>query len=54
MAKKAQIDKFREAARALEADEDAGKFDRSLGQIAKQKPIGRPEDEGEKQKPKAD
>lgn len=39
MAKKSQIDKFRETARALESDEDEAKFDSTLGKVARQKPI---------------
>lgn len=35
MAKKAQIDKFREAARGLEADEHEGRFDEALKRVAK-------------------
>jgi hypothetical protein len=38
MAKKPQIDKFREAARELEADEDEQTFDKSLERVAKRKP----------------
>jgi hypothetical protein len=38
MPKKPQIDKFRDAARELEADEDERKFDRDLERVAKHKP----------------
>jgi len=48
MAKKPQIDKFRETARAIEADEDERKFDKSLERVAKH----RPKDEGEPKPPK--
>ena len=34
MAKKSQIDKFREAARAVDADDDEAKFDAALKTIA--------------------
>jgi hypothetical protein len=50
MAKKAQIDKFREAARALEADEDERKFDKSLERVAKHKPA--PSEDGAPGAPK--
>ncbi len=33
-----QIDRFREAARALDADEDGAAFKEKLGRIARQKP----------------
>lgn len=33
--KKSQIDKFREAARQLETDDDEKRFDERLGKIAK-------------------
>lgn len=35
---KPQIDKFREAARELEADEDEGRFNSLVGKIAKSPP----------------
>lgn len=38
MVKKPQIDKFRETARALETDEDEGKFDAALRKVAAHKP----------------
>lgn len=34
----AQVDKFRQAARELETDDDEKLFDEKLGKIAKQKP----------------
>lgn len=34
----AQVDRFRELARALEADEDEAKFDETLKGVAKHKP----------------
>lgn len=36
--KKSQLDKFREAARQLETDDDDERFERRLKQIVKQKP----------------
>jgi hypothetical protein len=38
MAKKTQVQKFREAARELETDESEKRFDERLGKIARQKP----------------
>jgi hypothetical protein len=38
MAKKTQVQKFREAARAHEADEDEGKFNDALKRVAKSPP----------------
>ena len=35
-----QIDRFKEAARQLEADESEAAFDEKLKAIAKQKPVG--------------
>ena len=35
---KSQIDKFREAARELETDDDEARFDQRLGKIAKSPP----------------
>lgn len=37
MAKKSQVEKFREAARELEADDNEKRFNEKLGKIAKQK-----------------
>jgi hypothetical protein len=38
MTKKAQIQKFKEAARELETDDNEKRFNERLGKIAKQKP----------------
>jgi hypothetical protein len=38
MPKKPQIDKFRDATRALQADDDERTFDSSLEQVTKHKP----------------
>jgi hypothetical protein len=40
---KTQIDKFKEAARELEADEDEARWDEKLAKIAKVKPKPEPE-----------
>ena len=40
---KSQLDKFKEAARDLECDEDEARFDESVKKLVKQKPV-----EGEK------
>ena len=37
---KTQIDKFREAARELETDDDEKRFDERLGKVAKANPEG--------------
>ena len=37
MAKKSQVEKFREAARELETDDDEKRFNEKLGKIAKAK-----------------
>jgi len=50
MAKKAQIDKFREAARELEADGDERTFDKSLERVVKHKPA--PSEDGASKAPK--
>jgi hypothetical protein len=39
-AKKAQIEKFKQAARELETDDNEKRFNEKLGQIARQKPAG--------------
>lgn len=36
--KKAQLDRFKEAARELEADDDEARFNEKLRKLAKQKP----------------
>jgi hypothetical protein len=38
-----QSDKFKEAARALECDEDEARWDERLRKVAKQKPVEKPE-----------
>ncbi len=38
-----QIDKFKEAARALECDDDPDRFKDRLGKLVKHKPVERPE-----------
>jgi hypothetical protein len=40
MAKKTQIEKFRETARALESDEDEDKFDAALRRVATHRDSG--------------
>jgi hypothetical protein len=40
--KKTQIQKFREAARELETDDNEKRFNEKLGKIAKQKPAPKP------------
>lgn len=42
--KKSQLDKFKEAARELEADDDAERFEKRLKKIVKQKPAGKSDD----------
>lgn len=51
MAKKTQIQKFRDAARAAEASEDEAEFNRTLGRIARAKPADPPKS-GKAPKPK--
>lgn len=36
-----QVDKFRKAARDLEADDDPKRFDERLGKLVKHKPVSR-------------
>jgi hypothetical protein len=38
MSKQTQLDKFKQAARELETDDDENRFDEKLGKIARQKP----------------
>ncbi|GGD47868.1 hypothetical protein [Sinisalibacter lacisalsi] len=38
--KKSQLDKFKEAARQLETDDDEAKFEERLKELVKQKPKG--------------
>jgi len=40
---KTQLDKFKEAARDLEADDDEARFDERLRKIVKHKPVEKPE-----------
>lgn len=42
MAKQTQINKFKQAARELETDDNEKRFNERLGKIAKQKPVGPP------------
>lgn len=39
---KSQIDKFKEAARDLETDDDPKAFDERLGKLVKHKPVTKP------------
>jgi len=52
--KKSQIQNFRDTARALECDEDEGKFDAALSKIAKHKPSGDQPKEPAKAKKKSE
>lgn len=40
---KTQLDKFKEAARDLETDDDEARFDERVKKLVKQKPVGKPE-----------
>ena len=40
---KTQLDKFKQAARDLECDDDERRFDERLKKLVKQKPVERPE-----------
>lgn len=40
---KSQIDKFKEAARELETDDDPKRFEERLKKLVKQKPAAKPE-----------
>jgi hypothetical protein len=40
---KTQLDKFKEAARYLETDDDEVRFDEKLRKLVKHKPVGKPE-----------
>ena len=42
-APKPQLDKFKEAARDLETDDDEARFDERLRKIVKHKPVEKPE-----------
>ncbi len=39
---KSQLDKFKEAARALECDDDESRFDERVKKLVKQKPVDKP------------
>lgn len=39
---KSQLNKFKEAARDLETDDDPKRFDERLGKLVKHKPVERP------------
>lgn len=39
---KSQLDRFKEAARELEADDDEAKFNEKLGKLVKQEPEEKP------------
>jgi hypothetical protein len=41
--KQTQLDKFKQAARELETDDDEKNFDEKLEKIARQKPASKPE-----------
>lgn len=41
---KSQIDKFKEAARELETDDDEQRFKEQLGKLVKQRPADKPKD----------
>lgn len=41
---KSQLDKFKEAARALETDDDEQRFKERLGKLVKHKPVEKPAD----------
>lgn len=43
MAQKSQVDRFEEAARALERDDDSERFRECVGQLVKHKPVEKPE-----------
>ncbi|NIJ39333.1 hypothetical protein FHR22_004080 [Sphingopyxis panaciterrae] len=40
--KRSQLDKFKEAARDLETDDDPKRFDERLGKLVKHKPVEKP------------
>lgn len=40
--KPSQLDKFKEAARDLETDDDPKRFDERLGKLVKHKPVEKP------------
>ena len=40
---KSQLDKFKQAARELETDDDPARFDERMKKLVKQKPVEKPE-----------
>ena len=40
---KSQLDKFKEAARDLETDDDPTRFDERMRKLVRQKPVAKPE-----------
>ncbi len=40
---KTQLDKFKEAARELETDDDEARFDERMRKLVRQKPVEKPE-----------
>lgn len=40
---KSQLDKFKEAARQLETDDDEARFDERVKKLVRQKPVEKPE-----------
>jgi len=44
--KDSQLDKFKEAARDLETDDDPKRFDERLGKLVKHKPVEKPDHAG--------
>jgi hypothetical protein len=40
---KSQLDKFKQAARELETDDDEARFDERVRKLVKQKPVEKPE-----------
>lgn len=49
---KKQFDRFIETARELECDEDKGRFEEKLGQIARQRPAAAPAKPARKPRPR--
>ena len=43
---KSQLDRFKEAARELEADDDEAKFNEKLGKLVKPKPEAKEDEKG--------
>jgi hypothetical protein len=44
---KSQLDKFKEAARGLETDDDPERFRDRLGKLVKHKPVGKEQADGD-------